>query len=145
MEIIIEQLKTFSPGINKVFNDLLDQLSPGFKIFSDEDVKKIIAEPSNHLFVAKDFKDTKIVGMVMIVIVNTLLRRKALLEELVVDENYRENGIGKKLIDFAINQARKEGAVHLELTSNPKRIEANKLYQELGFEKRDTNVYRIEL
>lgn len=145
MEIKIEQLKTFSPGITQAINNLLIQLNPDLRMLTDENLKKIIAEPSNFLFVARDSGDNKIVGMAMITIINTLARKKAMLEELVVDEKFRGNGIGEKLINVAVNNARGVGATCIEFTSNPKRIRANELYQKLGFKKRDTNVYRIEL
>lgn len=145
MEITIELLKTFSPEETKAINLLLSQLTPDAKILSDDEIRKISQDPTNHFFVARDTKDNKIVGMAIIVIVSTLLRRKALLEELVVDENYRGQGIGEKIVKFVVDQARLAGAVHFDFTSNPARTEANKLYQSLGFTKRDTNVYRMDL
>ncbi|MEK7060924.1 MAG: GNAT family N-acetyltransferase, partial [Patescibacteria group bacterium] len=63
--------------------------------------------------------------------------------DIVVDEEYRGKGIGTKLITAAINQARKEGVKHIDFTSRPQRVAANRLYQRLGFKKRETNVYRL--
>jgi ribosomal protein S18 acetylase RimI-like enzyme len=37
--------------------------------------------------------------------------------------------------------AREKGASGVSLTSNPKREAANRLYQKMGFKKRDTNAY----
>ena len=59
---------------------------------------------------------------------------------------YRGQGIGRtllqRIIDFAKN---KLAPIDLRLTSNPTRTEANALYQALGFEQRDTNVYKMSL
>jgi len=73
------------------------------------------------------------------------LSKKGLLEEIVVDKDYRGKGIGRKLIETAIDLARGEKVTRLELTSHPKRIEANKFYEHIGFKKRDTNAYRMDI
>jgi len=145
MKITIEQLENFSPEVTLSINNLLIQLNPESKMLNDEDVKKIIEEPSNRLFVAKDTEINKIIGMVLVAVFSAPSGRKALLEDLVVDESYRGKGIGEKLANAVINQARKEDVARLDLTSNFKRIRANELYQQIGFKKRDTNVYRLEL
>ena len=67
-------------------------------------------------------------------------------DEIVVLPSYRGQGIGRtllqRIIDFAKN---KLAPIDLRLTSNPTRTEANAMYQSLGFEKRDTNVYKMSL
>jgi ribosomal protein S18 acetylase RimI-like enzyme len=143
MEIQIEQLKTFSSDLTPIINGLLAQLSPDARTLTDSETKTIIEDSSNRIIVAR--VDTKVVGMLTLVIANVLFAKKALLEEIVVDKNFQSKGIGKKLINEAITQARKEGAVHIDFTSNPARVNANKFYEHMGFQKRDTNVYRIKL
>ncbi len=46
---------------------------------------------------------------------------------------------------FALEMAKDNGAVSVDLTSRPHREAANRLYKRLGFEMRDTNVYRYNL
>lgn len=145
MEITIEQLKTFSPDITQTLNNLLAQLNPNLKKLSNENVKEIIRAQSNRLFVVKEPVDNKIVGMLTLAILTAPSGKRGLLEDIVVDKEYRRKGIGTKLITTALNVARKEGVVYLDFTSRPTRIAANNLYQHLGFKKRDTNVYRIKL
>ena len=145
MEIAIEQLKTFSTDITQVLNGLLMQLNPGSKKLNDEDVKEGIESSASRFFVAREPVNNKIVGMLTLVVFSAPSAKKCLLEDIVVDKDYQGKGIGTKLITKAISQARKEGVARLDLTSNPKREAANRLYQQLGFKKRDTNVYRIEL
>lgn len=144
MEIMIEQLKTFSPDITQAINNLLVQLNPCSRTLSDENVKEIIGG-SSRLLVARETVNNKIVGMLTVIVSSVPSARKGFLEDIVVDKNYQGKGIGKKLIAQAINQAREEGVARLEFTSNPKRVAANKFYEHLGFKIRDTNVYRIEL
>lgn len=145
MKITIEQLKTFSPSITQALNSLLEQLNPDLKKLSNENVEEIISVQANRLFIAKEPVNNKIVGMLMLVIFTVPSGKRGLFEDVVVDAKYRGKGIGTKLIAKGIDQARKEGVVRLDLTSNPARIAANNLYQSLGFKKRDTNAYRIKL
>jgi ribosomal protein S18 acetylase RimI-like enzyme len=70
---------------------------------------------------------------------------RAWIEDVVVDGEARGNGVGEALNLFAIEVARKRGAVTVDLTSRPSREAANRLYQRLGFVARDTNVYRFTL
>jgi|WetSurMetagenome_2_1015567.scaffolds.fasta_scaffold60711_2 ribosomal protein S18 acetylase RimI-like enzyme len=145
MEITIEQLKTFPEEVTENINSLLEQLNPDAQELSVDDCKRIIENESNYFLVAKESLNRRIVGMLTFIVLNAPSGRKGLLEDLVVDKNYRGKGIGAKLINEAISKARNLGILHIDFTSNPKRVEANKLYEHLGFEKRDTNVYRIDL
>ena len=73
---------------------------------------------------------------------------KAWIEDVVVDAQYRGKGYGKLLVNHAIDVIREKaqtyGNLSLMLTSRPSRISANQLYQQLGFEKRETNVYKMK-
>ncbi len=52
--------------------------------------------------------------------------KKSWVEDVVVDDVYRRNGIGKSLMEFAIQSTKEKKATTLMLTSNPARIIANK-------------------
>jgi ribosomal protein S18 acetylase RimI-like enzyme len=62
-----------------------------------------------------------------------------------VDGGARGHGVGEALSRAAIDEARARGAVTVDLTSRPSREAANRLYQRIGFVRRDTNVYRFDL
>jgi len=145
MEINIEQLKTISQDVTQTLNDLLAQLSPGSKALSDEDAREIIEMSSNRLFVARELIDNKIVGMLTLVVYRIPVWKKGWIEDLVVDKDYRNKGIGTKLIKHAVKNAKTIGVSSLNFTSRPQREYANRLYLKLGFKKRDTNVYTMEL
>lgn len=66
-------------------------------------------------------------------------------EDVVVDEKYRGQGLSKQLVTHAVRFVKEQGIPLIMLTSNPTRIAANKLYQKLGFEQKQTNVYRMNL
>ena len=68
---------------------------------------------------------------------------RAWIEDVIVDEGTRGSGVGRSLNEAAIERALAAGAVSVDLTSRPSREEANRLYQRMGFSKRETNVYRF--
>lgn len=145
MEITIEQITTFSPDITGELDSLLKQLNPNARTLSDEDEKEVVMDKSNRILVAREPINNKIVGLLTLIVVNAQFAKKGLLEDFVVDENYRGKGIGTKLINGALNMARNEKVSYIDLTSSPEKTAANDLYQHLGFKKRITNVYRLEL
>ena len=145
MEISIEQIKTFSPNITQDVNNLLGQLDPTSKPLRDRDVREIIDEQSNYFFVARESINRRIVGMLILIVYRILVCKKGWIEDVAVDKEYRNKGIATKLINCAIEIAKANGISSLNLTSRPERENANKLYIKLGFKKRNTNVYRIEL
>ena len=67
------------------------------------------------------------------------------IEDVVVDDGARGLGLGTALCHAAIAKAKTLGATSVNLTSRPSRVAANRLYQKLGFELRETNVYRCRL
>jgi ribosomal protein S18 acetylase RimI-like enzyme len=67
---------------------------------------------------------------------------RAWIEDVVVDETARGRGVGEALSQEAVRRALALGARTVELTSRPSREAANRLYQRLGFVRRDSNLYR---
>ena len=67
---------------------------------------------------------------------------RAWIEDVVVDETARGRGVGEALSQEAVRRALALGARTVELTSRPSREAANRLYQQLGFVRRDSNLYR---
>lgn len=145
MEISIVQLKTFSLELLVALNKLLKQLENNATPLTKTDVEYMIDSSTNRIFIARRTDNKQIIGMLTLIIFRIPFAKKGLLEDLVVDKNHRGEGVGTKLITTAIKKAHEEGAVYLDFSSRPKRVEANNLYRRLGFKKRDTNIYRIIL
>ena len=82
-----------------------------------------------------------IAGILTLIVYPVPTGIRAIIEDVVVDTNYRGKGIGEALTLEALHLAREAGANGVSLTSNPKREAANRLYQRLGFKRRETNVY----
>jgi ribosomal protein S18 acetylase RimI-like enzyme len=80
--------------------------------------------------------------MILLLVYRIPYVRKAYLDDLVVDKAFRGKGLGTKLIEYVIAYAKSHGAAYLDFTSKPERAEGNRLYKELGFTLRETNVYR---
>jgi ribosomal protein S18 acetylase RimI-like enzyme len=142
MEIL--EIRRYSKRIFKAVNHLLPQLDPGAEFLKEVDLKFILKSPGTHLFAAIT-DDKEISGILLAVIYRIPSGTKFWIEDVVVDESYRGRGIGKKLMLHAMEFAKLAGAKSVDLTSRPARVEANKLYRELGFVLRETNVYRYSI
>lgn len=136
--IEIEDLK---PDYLEAINRLIAQLSTCSHTFTEAELNSLIASPQSHLYALE--YDEKIIGMVTLCIYQCPTGRKAWIEDVVVDQNHRGKGYGKLMVRKAMEECQNRGNVTLMLTSRPSRIVANQLYQSLGFEKRETNVYKM--
>lgn len=88
-----------------------------------------------------------IVGMATLVHVYKTTGFEGHIEDVVIDENYRSLGLGNDLTQHLIARARELKMTSISLTSNPdnpKRAEAIKLYQKLGFVERQ-GLMRLKL
>lgn len=83
-----------------------------------------------------------IVGTLTLAVFRIPTGVRAWIEDVVVDQTARGQGVGEALSRRALELAAAAGARTVELTSRPSREAANRLYRRLGFEARDTNVYR---
>ncbi|MBI2038821.1 MAG: GNAT family N-acetyltransferase [Candidatus Niyogibacteria bacterium] len=91
------------------------------------------------------FDGDALVGMAGLIVADLFMGKRAFIEEVAVHPAYQGKGIGRSLVDQLIALARHAGCLCVDLTSNPQRIAANALYQRLGFRRRTTNVYRLDL
>lgn len=139
----IERLTRVSDDVVESLGQLMVQLAPDCKPLTGEYLHEIIDLPNIFLFVAK--QGDQIVGTFSLVLYKIPTGLKASLEDVVVDVSMRGQKIGEKMIEFALEYANTQLDVSkLDLTSSPYRVAANALYRKLGFELRDTNVYRFE-
>tara|TARA_Y100000590_G_C15003001_1_gene744593 strand:- start:113 stop:565 length:453 start_codon:yes stop_codon:yes gene_type:complete len=136
----IDILRDMTKKQENELRDLLCQLSKTILFPSKEYLTSIISNNSSEIIVA--IKNNKIIGTLTIAIINVMSGKKARIEDVVVDINFRKQGIGKKLIQFAEKLCVKLNIKYIDLTSHPKRAAANKLYQHLGYIRGQTNVYR---
>ncbi|MDH5420618.1 MAG: GNAT family N-acetyltransferase [Acidimicrobiia bacterium] len=140
---MISEATTVTDKLVAAFADLIPQLSQSSPPPNREALATIIADPNTHLFVAED--GDAIVGSLTLIIFRSPTGVRARIEDVVVAESARGTGLGRRLTDAAIEQARATGAKAIGLTSRPSREAANGLYQSMGFEQRNTNVYEMKL
>ena len=107
-------------------------------------LERIVDHPANTVLIARDGAG-EIVGAMILVLFPLASGLRAWIEDVVVDESARGRGIGAALNRRAIEIARQAGARTVDLTSRPDREAANRLYARLGFNQRNTNVYRLDL
>jgi ribosomal protein S18 acetylase RimI-like enzyme len=122
---------------------LLPQLSTSSAAPTLEELRQVIDDPATTLFVARD--GDAVVGMLTLAAFRLPTGVRAWIEDVVVDNAARGQGVAAELVAAALAHAAEAGARTVDLTSRPDREAANRMYVRLGFEARATNVYRYSL
>ena len=143
MSATIEQVTRVTDELVDAFAFLIPQLSSSNPPPGRDGLESIVSSSSCVLFVAR--VDGRIVGSLTLATFPIPTGVRAWIEDVVVDSSARGHGVGEALSRAAIDEARSRGAITVELTSRPSRESANRLYRRIGFEQRDTNVYRYTL
>ena len=161
--VLVSVASEADPELVAAVRRLVPQLSTSAVLPGAEEVSEIVASPATVLLVARDQaprsvegelarapgeaegRDGPIVGMLTLVLFRLPTGLRAWIEDVVVDSAARGRGVGEALTQAAVGLARAKGAATVDLTSRPSREAANRLYQKLGFESRQTNVYRYDL
>jgi ribosomal protein S18 acetylase RimI-like enzyme len=125
------------------FHSLIPQLSASSSPITMAELQEIVDDSATVVLVARD--GGVIVGLLTLAMFRIPTGMRAWIEDVVVDGRARGKGVGEALNRAALATARQRGAKTVDLTSRPSREAANRLYQRIGFVRRDTNVYRYEL
>lgn len=136
------ELTEMKPGYLASINNLLLQLSDSIHTITEEELNTLLSSSQSHLYVLES--DGQFIGMTTLCLYQSPTGWKAWIEDVIVDRNFRGKGYGKLMVRKAMEECKNRGNVTLMLTSRPSRIVANQLYQSLGFEKRETNVYKMK-
>jgi ribosomal protein S18 acetylase RimI-like enzyme len=144
-DIIVERVTEFSPEVADAVRSLVKQLVSDDRSLTEAEFKEMIEPKQNFLFIAREVSTNKIAGVVMISIYRIPDSKKVYLDDIIVDEHFRGRGVATQLLEKVIATGKEHNAEYVLLTSNPNRIAGVKLYEKLGFKKRETNVYRLEL
>jgi ribosomal protein S18 acetylase RimI-like enzyme len=123
---------------------LIPQLSSSNPPPARAQLQEMIESPAITLLVARDEGGT-IVGSLTLAMFRIPTALRAWIEDVIVDASQRGKGLGEALTRHALQMAKDAGATTVDLTSRPSREAANRLYQRVGFERRETNVYRYYL
>lgn len=140
--IEIKELKCADEAMVAAITSLLSQLTSSPIVFTLSSLQDIVESDGTHLYIAR-YGD-EVVGMLSLCNYLAPTGRKMWIEDVVVDRSVRGKGVGRALLDYAIAEARHRGGL-LMLTSRPSRVAANALYSSSGFERKETNVYKMDL
>lgn len=143
MSVTVEIATQASDELVQAMQKLIPQLSSSNAPPSMMELDEIISSQSSVLFIAR--VENQIVGSLTLATFRIPTGVRAWIEDVVVDESVRGHGVGEALNLAALDEAKRRGAITVELTSRPSREAANRLYLRLGFVVRETNVYRYTL
>jgi ribosomal protein S18 acetylase RimI-like enzyme len=120
---------------------LLPQLSTSATPLDTAALEQLVRSEAATLLVART--EGTIVGTLTLVMFRVPTGLRARIEDVVVDQSARGRGVGAALTREAVRLASMAGARTLDLTSRPSREAANRLYERLGFQRRNSQVYRL--
>jgi ribosomal protein S18 acetylase RimI-like enzyme len=142
--ILVEQVKEVNSEIIQAIQYLFPQLTQFSLIPDEEALQKMVHSQNTSLWIARN-EGGEIIAMLSLVIYRTTTGIHAWIEDVVVDQKARRQGVAGKLTQAALEFAQQNGAKAVSLTSRPEREAANQLYQKLGFKLVKTNLYRKNL
>lgn len=148
--IRIQELQSYTQSQYEDLRTLMSELTDRVTL-SQMDLMNVLKDDNCHLYVMIDDADSvpeaegRIIGCATLCVFHSPTGAKASVEDVVVSSAYRGQHLGRRLMEHVLEQARQIAPIDLQLTSNPKRIAANRLYQSLGFLRKETNSYRMTL
>jgi ribosomal protein S18 acetylase RimI-like enzyme len=136
----VEVLDSVTDEVVDAFNRLLPQLSSSAKALDASTLAQLAHSPAVTVLLAR--LDGKIIGMLSLAMFQIPTGRRAWIEDVVVDEAFGRRGAGTALVLEALRLAEKAGARTVDLTSRPSREGAGRMYERVGFQQRDSRLYR---
>ena len=128
----------------EAFQRLVPQLTNNNPPPSLDHLNALVRDSSSTLMVARN-ESAEIIGALTLTVYRVPTGIRSIIEDVIVDNSVRGQGVGEALMKYAIDLTRDKGASNISLTCNPMRESANRLYQRMGFKKRETNAYQIKL
>ena len=139
--VSVEEATEVTPELLEALAHLVPQLSQSAAPIGEAELTELVGSSTTRLLIARD-TDHRIVGTLTLVLFRIPTGVRGWIEDVIVDEAARGQGVGEALTAEAVRLADAAGARTLDLTSRPSREAAHRLYSKLGFEVRETSVYR---
>ncbi|MCW7941889.1 GNAT family acetyltransferase [Streptomyces hygroscopicus] len=98
-------------------------------------LERLSSDPNQHLMAA--VRDGRVVGTLQLTIIPGLSRKgaaRSLIEAVRIHADERGGGLGTQLIEWAIEESRRQDCQLVQLTSDATRTDAHRFYERLGFE-----------
>ena len=148
----IQELQDYTQAQYEDLKQLMSELSDRVN-FTQTDLMSVLKDSNCHLYVIFDSLtpspspkgEGRIIGCATLCVFHSPTGTKASIEDVVVSSAYRGQHLGKQLMEYVLEQAKAFAPIELHLTSNPMRVAANKLYQSIGFQKKETNCYQMTI
>ena len=137
----VEELVSYTLADVRDLDQLMHELSSS-SYCNEAILDAILADDNSHAYLI--WEEDHIVAAGTLCVIHTLEFTNACIESVVVSSNQRGKGLGRLLVEHMINEAKRMKVHSIHLTSNPKRVAANNLYQSLGFVKYETNCYHFD-
>lgn len=138
----LKELHNYTQSQFRDLKQLMSEISDKVN-FTQRDLMFVLKDSNCHLYVVLDGEH--IIGCATLCVSHSPTGTKASVEDVVVSSEYRGQHLGRQLMEFVLERAKAYAPIELHLTSNPMRVAANKLYQSLGFQKKETNCYQMSI
>lgn len=142
MELRIEEIRKCTPDGADQLIRLMQELSTRLAC-TEEALHTVVDNTDSHLFCA--FDGDRIVGCATLCVFHSPTGTKGSVEDVVVASDYRGKHLGRQLMEHLLQKAQLYAPIELHLTSRPSREAANSLYTSLGFVRKETNCYQMEI
>jgi ribosomal protein S18 acetylase RimI-like enzyme len=142
--IRIVEASEVTPELVEAFQRLTPHLSKSNPAPDEARLREIVSSPATVLLMAVD-DDGRFVGTLTLALFRIPTALRAWIEDVIADPAVSGQGVGRALTGEALRIAKERGAKTVDLTSRPSREAANHIYKSMGFQPRETNVYRYEL
>ncbi|CAM5496005.1 GNAT family N-acetyltransferase OS=Streptomyces rochei OX=1928 GN=G3I25_22425 PE=4 SV=1 [Streptomyces rochei] len=108
-------------------------------------LERLSGDPNQHLVVA--VRGSRVVGTLQLTIAPGLSRRgavRSIIEGVRIHADERGSGLGTQLIEWAVDESRRQGCHLVQLTSDKTRSDAHRFYERLGFSASHTG-FKLQL
>jgi len=121
--------------ITTLMNELAESLKDDDYLISEETVRKLFKDMNNSIYESYVYEtDNRIVGFISLVFYKSIFHREgtALINELIVKEEYHNKGIGKDLLHYAIKRSLERGMDEIEVGVMQENLKAIEFYKRNG-------------
>ena len=139
MEIAILNSKNLNNTYILQIQDLFKQLSPNKEQQNINDIVK-----TNNTVLVACIENGIVLGIALMAKYMVISGQKAWIEDVVVDNKQRGKGIGRKLIECLLNEAKKQNLTEVLLFTENEKQAAIHLYEKLGFKQKESRLYTIK-